>query len=150
MKLRALPCSFVCRTCLSNRLFVLPYILEHNRIYEFELSVRKSGKDLDVHLTYLGAKEVPSDGGHEGEGSMSAPSQSTCTCQPTSSFLPVLQDVNVSSSLPDVPTDTFVASHPGCGLIEVSRYGAIPLPKEGKLHVVRSPQYRPRLDHSPT
>ena len=35
-------------------------------------------------------------------------------------------------------TNTFVSSHSGCGIIEVGRYGAIPLSTSGKIHVART------------
>jgi hypothetical protein len=54
--------------------------------------------------------------------------------EPSNSYLPVLQDVTVSTKTSNASTDTFASSHSGCGIIEVGRYGAIPLstsaPKE--------------------
>lgn len=86
-------------------------------------------------MTYRGAKQLlPTDQGPDGEPRPLSVSggDDTNADESTGSFLPVLRDVAVSTPLSRASTNTFASSRPGCGLIEVSRYGAIPLPSEGK------------------
>ena len=46
--------------------------------------------------------------------------------------LPVMTDVQISAALSNASCETFAAYKPGCGLIELSRYGARPFPSKGK------------------
>ena len=115
--------SNVLRSSLST-------ISEDEGVYDFELSVRKSTTGFGVYLTYLGRNQLLTTSS-PAEVERRSLSMSVDADWSTGSFLPVLQDVGASTILSTTSTDTFVTSRPGCGLIEVGRYGAIALSSEG-------------------
>lgn len=88
-----------------------------------------------MYLTYRGVRRIIPVGDVPEETSSSAQS---ATDRPSTSFVPVLQDVSVSDKLSNASTETFVSSRPGCGFIEIGQYGAIPLSIERKLKIVHT------------
>jgi hypothetical protein len=125
---------YPCLTCDRVRLFQLS---DPRYVYEFELSVRQSTSGgVGLYLCFLGAKQRLSEMLDEVEAFdvTSASSSNSTSCErPAMSFLPVLSDVQVSDTLSNATYGTFAISQPGCGLIELSRYGVAPFPKSGKL-----------------
>lgn len=94
--------------------------------------MRKPGNDFVVCLTYRGAKEILSAGNGVKEDETTTRADPPIVEDPASLFFPVLQDATGSIHRSRDVTDTFVASRPGCGLIDVGIYGAIPLPRDGE------------------
>jgi hypothetical protein len=104
-------------------------------IYEFELSVRQSTTGgVGLYLCFLGAKQRLSEVLDVEDFVSASTSSSTSTSieRPAASFLPVLSDMQVSDTLSNATYGTFAISHPGCGLIDLSRYGVAPLPNSCK------------------
>jgi hypothetical protein len=133
----------ICSPGIHSLILTL-FPLDPNRVYEFELSVRKPRRGLGVYLTFRGARRVLSlngvlDSESKVPGPMAVPSHAADG--PSNSYLPVLQDVTVSTKTSNASTDTFASSHSGCGIIEVGRYGAIPLSTSGKMQVARTIVY---------
>lgn len=141
--------SVVCRFCLlctpSLHLIVIDSPLigplsDPRCLYEFELSVRQStGSDTGLFLSYLGAKQSLS-GVYDDveEFAFASASSSNCTNfgRPDATYLPVLSDIQVSDTLSKTVYGTFAISQPGCGLIELSRYGVSPFPNDGTSRLV--------------
>lgn len=125
----------------SHSLILTLFPLDPNCVYEFELSVRKPRRGLGVYLTFRGARRVLAlDGVPDSESELPGPMvvPSHAADGPSNSYLPVLQDIAVSTKTSNASTDTFASSHSGCGIIEVGRYGAIPLSTSGKIQVART------------
>ena len=108
--------------------------------YEFELSVRQStGGDTGLFLSYLGAKQRllgVSDEVEQFAFTPMSPCFVSSVGRPTATFLPVLSDIQVPDKLSNTTNDTFAISQPGCGLIELSRYGVSPFPNDGMSRLV--------------
>lgn len=127
-----------CLTC--DRYILIGPLSDPRCVYEFELSVRQStSSDTGLFLSYLGAKQRLS-GVYDEVEEFAFTSASSCyhssVGRAAASFLPVLPDIQVSDALSNATYDTFAISQPGCGLIELSRYGVAPFPNHGRSRLV--------------
>lgn len=95
--------------------------------------------DTGLFLSYLGAKQRLSEV-HDDVEEFAFPSASSCYLtsvrRPAATFLPVLSDIQVFGTLSNATYDTFAISQPGCGLIELSRYGVSPFSNSGASRLV--------------
>lgn len=105
-------------------------------IYEFELSVRKSKSagDIALYLCFLGARRdrLLSEAVDRALDLSGASTSKKGTETPSVSLLPVLASAETSDTFSETANENFATCRPGCGLVEISKYGAFPFPRDGR------------------